>query len=267
MPDPSLQAYLASKYMSGPKADAILARAGGGAGGDDGKKKKKRKRKDADGTAGPSSSGLRLVDDDEASGFKREDDEDEEGGGGAVIVDAPEESKFKRSKWSSVGGSSSAPGSSTAGEASGSGTTAADAENELEGALVVTSEDHGGSALPTASAPAKAPKRGLMSYDEMRALNAEQEHASSEAKAKAKAAEAERADGAEEELHHQTIYRDARGRKIDVKAEEEARRAREAEERRKEEERKTWGMGVKQKEDKVLARQRLKEEAGTSFAR
>ncbi|GAK62483.1 bud site selection-related protein [Moesziomyces antarcticus] len=39
MPNPDLQSYIASRYLSGPKADAILARSGG-----DGKPKRKKKR-------------------------------------------------------------------------------------------------------------------------------------------------------------------------------------------------------------------------------
>lgn len=64
-----MQAYLAAKYMTGPKADAILART------DATKKKKKRK-------AGTSAaSGSSLIKDDDLSGWAeppREDDDGEE---------------------------------------------------------------------------------------------------------------------------------------------------------------------------------------------
>ena len=52
-----MQAYLASKYMSGPKADAILARTPAG----DRPKKKKRKVTQSAAAAG----GARIQDDDE----------------------------------------------------------------------------------------------------------------------------------------------------------------------------------------------------------
>lgn len=72
MPDPALQAYLASKYLSGPKADAILARSG-----DQEKKlKKKKKKRRTDGGEGSISSGLRFKDDDDKWGNAGEDDDD-----------------------------------------------------------------------------------------------------------------------------------------------------------------------------------------------
>lgn len=51
----SLKAYLAEKYMSGPKAEAILSKVG---------PQKKKKRKAATATASSSASGARIVDED-----------------------------------------------------------------------------------------------------------------------------------------------------------------------------------------------------------
>lgn len=71
-----LQAYLAAKYMTGVKADAILAR-------EEGKKKKSKKRK-ADEGASLASGGL-VVDDDAMTGWNKVQDEDEEAQPGALV--------------------------------------------------------------------------------------------------------------------------------------------------------------------------------------
>ncbi|KAG8682705.1 Pre-mRNA-splicing factor cwc26, partial [Ceratobasidium sp. 395] len=65
---PSMQAYLASKYMSGPKADAILARTSD-------KPKKKKRKVDADPT--PSTSSF-IRDDDGGWGRETRDSDEEE---------------------------------------------------------------------------------------------------------------------------------------------------------------------------------------------
>ncbi|CAD6900920.1 unnamed protein product [Tilletia controversa] len=208
MPDPALQAYLASKYLSGPKADAILARAG-----DDQHKKKKKKRKHDDLNASSNGGGgLKLLDEDEvrggAGGSSRDDAEDLVD---AQVVDGPKQSKFSRSAFTQL-----------------SGGIAVKKEEEEEEDTLEDERPHIAeqSAAPIASVPS-----------------------------------------AEDELQFQTVYRDASGRKIDLRAEEEARQVAEVAKRRKDEERKTWGMGMKQKQDQQVARQRLKEEATTSFAR
>lgn len=72
-----LQAYLAAKYMTGAKAEAILDRAG-----DEGGKRRKKKRK----VEGSSSStaavvpggGMIIADEDDMAWAKRKDEEDEE---------------------------------------------------------------------------------------------------------------------------------------------------------------------------------------------
>lgn len=60
-----LQAYLAAKYMSGAKADAILERS------EDGKRRKKKRR-----VEGSSGSGLLVADDDGAWGPQQDEDEE-----------------------------------------------------------------------------------------------------------------------------------------------------------------------------------------------
>ncbi|KAE8220942.1 hypothetical protein CF319_g5617 [Tilletia indica] len=212
MPDPALQAYLASKYLSGPKADAILARVDGD---DQLKKKKKKKRKHDDLLASTSSgSGLKLRDEDELRGGAGGNHDDDEDAMEAQVVEGPKQSKFSRSAFIRV-----------------------KKEGEED------DDDDGG--------------------DEM-ALDERPQIASTTADIKP-VMPPPPVD--ENDLQFQTVYRDASGRKIDLKAEEEARKAAEVAKRRKDEERKTWGMGIKQKEDQQVARQRLREEATTSFAR
>lgn len=75
-----LQAYLAAKYMSGAKADAILDRAAED-GGDPTAKRRKKKRRVAvesaqKGTVG-GSSGL-IIDDDDGMGWARKQDAEED---------------------------------------------------------------------------------------------------------------------------------------------------------------------------------------------
>lgn len=71
-----LQTYLASKYLSGPKADAILARAG------EEVKRKKKKRKVEAGGSGiivAKEGGLIIADDDGLNwGANKGDEEDED---------------------------------------------------------------------------------------------------------------------------------------------------------------------------------------------
>ncbi|KAL4254578.1 CWC26 family protein [Abortiporus biennis] len=77
----SMKAYLASKYMSGPKADAILSRTSSGA-------PKKKKRKVASSIASTSKSS--LVQDDDLMGWgaeRMEEDEDEDSSQAVVASD------------------------------------------------------------------------------------------------------------------------------------------------------------------------------------
>lgn len=71
MPDPNLQSYLATHYLSGPKADAILARSPDG-------KVKRKKKKQLQPEPSSSSSGLVFKDDSDSwksSALDAEDDE------------------------------------------------------------------------------------------------------------------------------------------------------------------------------------------------
>lgn len=64
-----LQAYLAAKYMSGAKADAILERS------EDGKRRKKKRRVEG-ATPSTAASGLLVADDDGAWGPQQDEDEE-----------------------------------------------------------------------------------------------------------------------------------------------------------------------------------------------
>lgn len=87
MPEQNLQAYLASKYLSGAKAEAILSKI------DSNGKRKRKKRKEGDGVESSSSSkGLRIADDSDS--WKKHDSDDEEEDG-APQVEKIKESKFK----------------------------------------------------------------------------------------------------------------------------------------------------------------------------
>ncbi|KAK0550311.1 Pre-mRNA-splicing factor cwc26 [Tilletia horrida] len=225
MPDPSLQAYLASKYLSGPKADAILARSGAA----DKKKRKKRKHDEATAEASSSSSsstGLRLLDDDDAqAGLRRTAEEEEQDALEAQVVEGPKAAKFKRI-----------------------GLTKVKVDDEPE------DEDDDPESQPQIAEGAE------LKAQHQRALEASrQQFLPSSTRPEPSAPP--------DDLQFQTVYRDKSGRKIDVRAEEEARKQAEAAKRKKDEERKTWGQGMKQKEDQKAARARLREEASTSFAR
>jgi len=69
-----LQAYLAAKYMSGAKADAILERS------DEGKRRKKKRRVEGGGASASASTsagaGLLVADEDGAWGIKNDEDEE-----------------------------------------------------------------------------------------------------------------------------------------------------------------------------------------------
>lgn len=74
--DPALQAYLASKYLSGAKADAIIAKHGTSA---DGLGRKKKKRKvDEGGIVVGASGGMMIADDDGGWTQTREEDKEDE---------------------------------------------------------------------------------------------------------------------------------------------------------------------------------------------
>ncbi|GAA5907716.1 Bud13/CWC26 family protein [Sporobolomyces salmoneus] len=235
-----LQAYLASKYMSGAKADAILERSSSSSS-DPNKKRKKRKIAATDSsseqpvasTSGTSSSsGFKIADQDDFGWTKVGENEDDDEFKPVVEERRGQfKSKSKTSTtWSTIRDSdpSLKPKSPTP-------------EPEDEKPVVVASR--GG--LQSA-ADLKAEQLRLEKEKERKRLIAERERAL----AKQDATEDE-----QEEGQHDTVYRDSSGRKIDLKLQkaEEAKRKRQELER--EMAKMEWGKGLVQREDKEKQKQ------------
>ncbi|CEH17789.1 hypothetical protein CBOM_04177 [Ceraceosorus bombacis] len=151
MPDPNLQAYLASRYLSGPKADAILARSVDGEG-----TKKMRKKRCANDAA--DQDGLKFTSAEDES-WKRSRDEDDLQ---AVVVD---DAASQRRKWSKLGQSKAETSRSKA---------------DAEVSAADSNEAPGSSASAGPSKPQF--KAGLKSREEMKAERLAREE---EARAKA----------------------------------------------------------------------------------
>ncbi|KAF7321542.1 Pre-mRNA-splicing factor CWC26 [Mycena kentingensis (nom. inval.)] len=219
------KAYLAAKYMSGPKADAILAHAR--------VPSKKKKRKAASG-ATPSTSSSFIVDADGGWGDE----------GREMDIDEPEEvivasdRSFKKRKVVRAGESS---GWTTvqAGNREESPPPAADEQPQI----VVDDEE--------------APKRvgGLVTAKQLRKALPQSSVETTQATAE------------EIALAQETVYRDARGKKIDTKAAraEAARLKREREE--KEAQKMEWGKGLVQRDEAQKMRDELERQRATKFAR
>lgn len=207
----SMQAYLASKYMSGPKADAILARASTSST----VPKKKKKRRDVT-EAEVSLGGSFIKDDDELRWGKPMEVDDENEGTPVVEKDR----SFKKRKvdpaaqeggagWITIRGGDAEDGEDADTQPTG------DVAPKFVGGLVPASELQ--TVLPQSSAKRKG--KGRETSDEP-------------------PPEAQ-----------ETVYRDASGRKIDMKLEKAAaareKRLREEKESAKME----WGKGLVQREE------------------
>lgn len=239
-----MKAYLAEKYMTGPKADAILARTAA----------KKKKRKVGASNSNPTASGSSgFIVDDDALWVPPPNEEDEEDLEDALVV---KDRSFKRRKVEDI----SSGGKSGTTKSDGGGWTTIQ-----EGATGAQRE--GGSPPPPADelpqiagvvedAPS-AVSGGLLTKAQLRK------------KLGPKPTEREkRLEEAEENARQQeTVYRDASGRKIDMKAEraEAARRKREAEE--KEAMKMEWGKGLVQREEKERERELMEKERHKAFTR
>jgi len=241
----SMKAYLAEKYMTGPKADAILARTTTAT------KKKKRKANTANSTGSGSGAGPLgfVIDDDASSWVAPPKDEEEDDIEDAMVV---KDRSFKRRKLDLSRGQS--------------GTTKSDGGEGGSGWTTIR-EGEGGSPPPTVDElpqiagvvedAAPTVSGGLLTKAQLRK------------KLGPKQSDKERrAEEAEENARQQeTVYRDASGRKIDMKAEkaEAARRKREAEE--KEAQKMEWGKGLTQREEKERERATMEKERHKGFAR
>lgn len=267
MPDPSVQAYLAQHYLSGPKADAILARhqQAQSSSSIDGEKKKKRRKKvhtttnDDNG----SSSALRMRDDDED--WKRShaaDEDDEDDYRGAQVVKEAKRQQFKKGGWANVGSSEDPRVANEDQEEEGDGPQFVGDDGSILDPIQAADSIR---AQQAASAGPSQPRSGLRTKEQVR-----EERLAKERQAKLAAEEARKSRGgqmtAEEEeafrLAHTVVERDSSGRKIDVaarKAEEEAREVeREAKRKKKELEKDRVNKGERQYRENL----KRQEEAG-----
>lgn len=215
-----MQAYLAEKYMSGPKADAILARAAP-------KKVKKKRKADSDAVSGPSM----LIDDDEGLGderYRREQEEEQDVAEAVVASDKSFKKRRTGEGWTTV----------REGAREESPPIPADEQP------VVVSEE-----------PSQPFKGGLLTSDQLR-------RALPQKKVKTDDISKEEMEAAQE-----TVYRDASGRKIDMKLAraEAARKKREKEE--KAAQKMEWGKGMVQREEEEKRRLQLEKNKALPFSR
>ncbi|KAF8638321.1 hypothetical protein AX17_002341 [Amanita inopinata Kibby_2008] len=231
----NLKSYLAEKYMSGPKAEAILSRVG---------QQKKKKRKVDTSHSSAASAGAKIVDDDGGWGDQAQDDpEDLEG---AVIE---KDRGFKKRKLEKQVKEDS--GGWTVVQDGTNQEQEKDQEMEDEKPIVVEMEE------------SRTVVGGLVSAKYLtRVMGLEPER-------KGKGRRAGTVDMTEEEvsLMQETVYRDTSGRKVDTKAEkaEAARLKREKEER--EAKKMEWGKGLVQREEQEKKKAELEKEKTRAFAR
>lgn len=213
-----MQAYLAEKYMSGPKADAILARVGGD------KKKKKRKAT----AASSSTDGHPLIKDDDLTGWMQPPLEEEEDTLKDAVIASDRGFKKRR-----MGGPS------------GSGTTEASSWQTVREGVKKEESPPPDEKPQVVEEPSATPfAGGLVTRAEL---------------AKTRPASKQEEEQTAEDIAAQkeTVYRDASGRRIDVKAEraEAARKKREREE--KETKKMEWGKGLVQRDEEEKLRQEM----------
>lgn len=220
-----MQAYLAEKYMTGPKADAILSHTA--------PKKKKKRKPDPGSTTG---GGAMIVDDDDPGWGGAPNltgaDEDEDAAEAIVASDR----SFKKRRMEPGGGGG---GSGWATVREPSPPPAADEQP----VVVATTEE------------AEPFRGGLLTKNQIRAKFSSSRSARQEDDPEALAAAQE------------TVYRDASGRKIDMKLEraEAARKKREREER--EAQKMEWGKGMVQREDTEKRKQEEERIRQSGFTR
>ncbi|KAI0032848.1 Pre-mRNA-splicing factor of RES complex-domain-containing protein [Vararia minispora EC-137] len=224
-----MKAYLAEKYMSGPKADAILAHAA--------PKKKKRKA----GAASSSGSGAGFIKDDDAGWGPAETARDEEEDVADAIVASDRTFKKRRTdgKADIEGGSGWAVVRESA-----DGEKATDVDElppaDEQPVVVNEPEPFRGGLLTSKQLKERMPKKDATKH---------------------------KADPGTEAAAQETVYRDSSGRKIDMKAEkaEAARKKREREE--KESERMEWGKGLIQRAEAEAQKKQLQDMRGKDFRR
>lgn len=250
--------------MSGPKADAILARSSDPTL----KKKRKKQHKNEDYIGGSakaeSSSGLMLRDEDEVWGKSKNEDEEEDDAPGTFlhyclssaahkgfltcnVVIGKDLATFRASKssWATVANKSALP------------LPQAEPSSPQDIKPDIKEPDIDG---PAASAPVQMTKRcgGLRTAAQLRE-DTERELAEQRSPSPA--------EGEERPDHTETVHRDVTGRIIDVKKLQEEEKRKEEEERRKEAERKEWTKGMVQRRDREEKRRLEKKMAEADVGR
>lgn len=228
MTNNSMQAYLAAKYMSGPKADAILAHSSSGP------SKKKRK---APQSSSAKASGSSMIKDDDVMGWaengKAGEDEDD------IMTDAviAEDRGFKK-RQRTEGAESSGWAVVREGDREPSPPPAADEQPQI-----VTQEEE--PAFTGGLLTSKQIKKHLPRVKPMTTP----------------------ATNEEAQAVQETVYRDSSGRKIDMKAEraEAARKKREREE--KDAQKMEWGKGLVQRDEVEKRKAEMEKLRGKDFAR
>lgn len=239
MPDPKLQSYIAAHYLSGPKADAILARASSS---DIKVKRKKKKVKTDDASRVSSSSGLVFKDDSDTWKTPAEDDEDD-GGLTPQVVDGADGQSLNKTFRKIGSASHGAKEAGTSDTASMSTPTPA----------------------PTAVEEPTEFKAGLRTRDEMKAARlAREERKKREAASlsvdvsmASSTPAANDDDDQEARLAQQTVYRDSSGRIIDLNAQQAEQERLERLRLEKQAERNTWSQGLVQKQQRQQAAAQL----------
>ena len=216
-----MQAYLAEKYMSGPKADAILSRAAP-------KKVKKKRKADSDTVSGPSM----LIDDDAGFGddkYRRQREEEQDVAEAVVASDK----SFKKRR---------------TGEGS-AWTTVREGVREDSPPIPVDEQP-----VVVSEEPSQPFKGGLLTSDRLRQALPRPE---------LKTGDMSKEEGGTQE----TVYRDASGRKIDMKLAraEAARKKRETEE--KAAQKMEWGRGMIQRDEEEKRRLQLEKNKSLPFSR
>lgn len=250
MPDPNLQAYLAAHYLSGPKADAILARTSSSA---DGKVKRKKKKPKTDSlSASDSSTGLVIKDDSDS--WKATDptelDNDEDGLTPQI-----------------VGGAAASGSSSKAFRKIDRSSRAEDAENAEAGPSTPSATGAHEEQKQDDPGPTEF-RAGLRTKEEMKAARLAREERRKRESAHQPAPTATTQQEPEENAEQETVYRDNTGRIIDIHALEEEQKALELVKLRKEHERSTtWNQGLVQKQNQQQLESQLSSIRSQNVAR
>ncbi|GAA5948329.1 hypothetical protein JCM3775_004287 [Rhodotorula graminis] len=242
-----LQAYLAAKYMSGAKADAILERS------DEVKRRKKKRRVEGGSSSAAAATGggagLLVADEDGAWGVKDDEDEDYK-----PVVEERRghfKAKAKADSWATI---------RDADPSLRPRTPTPEPEDEAPAVASVTVET--------------APRGGLQSAADLRAeqerKKAEQERKRAQAQRdeeRRRREARERGEDVDDEDPHATVYRDATGRKIDVKVAKAEEAKRKRDEMEKEMAKMEWGKGLVQKDEKERRAREAEKLKTRSFAR